>query len=110
LGVHSLKAAVLPLSGFFVYSARQYKRQRMPHYEPLILAVDELDDLDNGLSFALPPTSSAESSSSSSSPPSRVLRAGVPSDFTGKSSNEAMLVNPAFDDDPSGSSEEVMDT
>lgn len=95
--------------GFFVYSARQYKRQRMPHYEPLILAVDELDDLDDGLSFALPPTSSAESSSSSSSPPSRVLRAGVPSDFTGKSSNEAMLVNPAFDD-PSVISEEVMDT
>lgn len=92
-----------------MYSARQYKRQRMPHYEPLILAVDELDDLDDGLSFALPPTSSAESSSSSSSPPSRVLRAGVPSDFTGKSSNEAMLVNPAFDD-PSVISEEVMDT
>ncbi|ELR20997.1 protein kinase domain containing protein [Acanthamoeba castellanii str. Neff] len=92
------------LAGFTLY-----KRQRMPHYEPLILAVDELDDLDDGLSFALPPTSSAESSSSSSSPPSRVLRAGVPSDFTGKSSNEAMLVNPAFDD-PSVISEEVMDT
>jgi hypothetical protein len=83
----------------------------MPHYEPLILAVDELGDLDDGLSFALPPpSSSASSSSSSSSSPSRVLRAGAPSDFTGKSSNEAMLVNPAFDDPSVISEEEAVDT